>query len=238
MGSSYRQEATMASTFYRTNDLSNPQDIPTVVLARRSTVPDLDTLLTTLNEHLDDPRWHFDREPADGEPTWPEVVPIQLTWSGGGDEPTVTDPAQLLPLLRARAANVSLDSLVVGAPAYKPNALSGGEFGRVPVSWLGPEPPAHRPGVRRPVVALLDTGIGPHPWLPEASELGGDGFWVDARKLGWNPGNGRRVPERVDVPDRATLDRPLGEYEGHGTFLAGLIRQLAPDAQVLMLHVM
>lgn len=46
-----------------------------------------------------------------------------------------------------------------------------GTGGRQPVSWLGPAPPRGDPppsGRRRPVVAVLDTGCAPHPWLDDA----------------------------------------------------------------------
>ena len=44
--------------------------------------------------------------------------------------------------------------------------------GRAPVAWVGPEPD-RRPddqldGHRRPVIALLDTGVGKHRWFPDS----------------------------------------------------------------------
>ena len=44
--------------------------------------------------------------------------------------------------------------------------------GRAPVAWVGPEPD-RRPddqldGQRRPVIALLDTGVGKHLWFPDS----------------------------------------------------------------------
>jgi hypothetical protein len=44
--------------------------------------------------------------------------------------------------------------------------------GRTPVNWIGPKP-ARNPAFagRRPVVAVLDTGVGSHPWLDDASTV-------------------------------------------------------------------
>jgi subtilisin family serine protease len=131
-----------------------------------------------------------------------------------------------------------------GNPGLKTSSLPGsslhlagltrGDLGHVPVS-VHCAPPERPPATdRRVVVAILDTAVDPHPWLGEAdTALGGPGFWVDARTMGWLPG-----PRLPAVPALAgRLERELAEQEGHGTFIAGLIRQIAPAAQVLAVHV-
>jgi hypothetical protein len=128
-----------------------------------------------------------------------------------------------------RSYNTSPDE-IVGLPVGKGHA----GLGRAPVVVLG-DPPARRkeedlPGGRRPVVAVLDTFVDPqqslHPWLAPTD---GEDFVADV----WVP-PGRHVP-----PARATgqVDS-LGKAAGHGTFIAGLIRQLAPDAEVIMMRIM
>jgi subtilisin family serine protease len=110
-----------------------------------------------------------------------------------------------------------------------------GSGGREPVSWLG-APPARRDDgamtCRRPVVAVLDTGVGDHPWFKigvernaefNGSRIGMAENLFDAEALG-----------RRDDPLGGTLDPDTG----HGTFIAGLIRQLCPDANILSVRVM
>jgi hypothetical protein len=82
--------------------------------------------------------------------------------------------------------------------------------------WL---PASHRrrlelvPGGRRPIVAVLDTGVAQHHWFTGPA---GDPALVHASELlGWDEPGG---------PD-------LGSW--HGTFVAGLIRVNAPDAQIV-----
>jgi hypothetical protein len=119
---------------------------------------------------------------------------------------------------------------ITGLPVGKGHGL-----GRVPVVVLT-GPPARRrkknlPGQRRPVVAVLDTFVDPeegvHPWLGHPTDV--EPFVADI----WTPkGN--------DVPP-ARHPGPIGPDDkaaGHGTFIAGLIRQLAPDAEVIMMRVM
>lgn len=95
-----------------------------------------------------------------------------------------------------------------------------GDLGRVPVAVLGPAPPWQSPALSRPVVAVLDTGVDPHPWLGGAP---GDPVVLDARERGWH------VPALGSSGDN---------FRGHGTFIAGLIRQTAPDSRVLSLPIM
>ncbi len=101
--------------------------------------------------------------------------------------------------------------------------------GRQPVSWLGPDPaPQLDAGSpRRPQVVVLDSGIGTHPWLGErdvdrAPEVLGTSIGIEAETGG---------SETTGTADRFTGE--LQEDAGHGTFIAGLVRQACPDARVL-----
>jgi hypothetical protein len=116
----------------------------------------------------------------------------------------------------------------LGAPAKDGHAGTRREARAVLGTAPSRAPAAGVPGGRRPVVALLDTGIGRHPWLDGTD---GDPFWVDARP-DWQPG--------VDPPpDEGTGGiTDADTHSGHGTFLAGLVRQAAPDARVLSMHAM
>ena len=123
-----------------------------------------------------------------------------------------------------------------GNPLFDgPADTSGALRGRAPLAFLG-HPPAPVPGAtktRRPVVAVLDTGLGTHPWLVEP--------WVT---LGAQV-NGQEIGLGVDEPNpeiTGVVNDPLGggldKDSGHGTFIAGIIRQVCPDAHVLAIRVM
>ncbi|HVV23809.1 MAG TPA: S8 family serine peptidase [Pseudonocardiaceae bacterium] len=122
--------------------------------------------------------------------------------------------------------------------------------GAFPVSVSMPPPPRRRVGVdglgRRPVVAVLDTGIAPHPWFDIADRTApppANGFLeVDAALQDAIQANNPTEP----IPlrgfwDTPSFDNPLiGNVDiatGHGTFIAGIIRQAAPDARVLAIRV-
>jgi hypothetical protein len=85
-------------------------------------------------------------------------------------------------------------------------------------------PPAAE--LRRPVIALFDSGVRAHSWLPDDDPH--DPFVLHpddpTLKTQWSS----PVPE-------ATIGEPKA---GHATFVAGLIRQHAPSAQVLSIRVM
>jgi hypothetical protein len=68
------------------------------------------------------------------------------------------------------------------------------------------------PGGRRPTVAVLDTGVADHPWFAADPA---DPILVDPGIVGWESG---------------TTD---AKYRWHGTFVAGVVRQAAPDARIL-----
>jgi subtilisin family serine protease len=141
--------------------------------------------------------------------------------------------------------------------------FSGGDT-RTPVTLLL-DPPARKSTKycddnygRRPVVAVLDTGVRPHPWLEgEPGHPGGpygaaaDGFVaVDPRIQDAIRREGEHARARGDKPRqviRVPWDTPEADYPfvgelnpalGHGTFIAGILRQAAPDARVLAVRAM
>ncbi|MFF5296101.1 S8 family peptidase [Paractinoplanes globisporus] len=118
--------------------------------------------------------------------------------------------------------------------ASKPVGHAGLAFAEIdpPAKLPSREFPAPPAPLRRPVVALLDTGVQTtHTWLPDT--VPGDPFLIDAEQLtpAWEPDEvtGRFVVHR---------EEPAVPLVGHATFIAGLIRQGAPTAQVLSVRVM
>lgn len=88
------------------------------------------------------------------------------------------------------------------------------------------------PTEKGPVVALLDTGLGAHPWFTHG---------VIAPVLGGIPiGLPHGTPDDPEVTG-VTLDNVNGFLDplaGHGTFVAGIIRQRCPSARILPVRVM
>ncbi len=82
-----------------------------------------------------------------------------------------------------------------------------------------PPPPPPRAG-RRPVVALVDAAVGSHPWLVAQIMLEPLSF-PSAAEAG-------RPVDHAEPP--AEHEAPVTE---HGTFDAGIIRQLAPGAEIV-----
>jgi len=130
---------------------------------------------------------------------------------------------------------------IPGAPDFSGPGTDGlpylhgpGLGGRAPVTWLGRPPvPTVQTTGRRPVVAVLDTGLGEHDWLvPPHASLGAS---IGRQAIGLTD----------DVPDaeltgvvRDPLQGGLDRDAGHGTFIAGIVRQVCPDARVLAIRVM
>jgi subtilisin family serine protease len=107
---------------------------------------------------------------------------------------------------------------------------------RQPVDWVGPEP-TRRDDVdvkRRPVVVTLDTGVGEHPWLTEDDGVT-RGLDLGGVEVGFT--DPATDPEAHGVR-WGVLDGALDSHSGHGTFIAGLIRQLCPDADIRAVRVM
>ncbi|MEV7037362.1 S8 family serine peptidase [Amycolatopsis sp. NPDC051061] len=123
---------------------------------------------------------------------------------------------------------------------------------RIPVT-LAADPPyrAKLPAQRRPVVAVLDTGIGPHRWFGLADRSGpppaGAGLTVapgiQAAILQAEQDSGTTLPTQLltDYWDAPTTGQPLiGDVDtdtGHGLFIAGIIRQACPEADTLAIRV-
>jgi len=114
--------------------------------------------------------------------------------------------------------------------------------GRQPVTYLGPEPARRHPEAVRPIVAVLDTGCGRHPWLEHAlvePRLG------TGRLIGIDPGTpadpdydpARARDPEADPRRDEPLDGLIDVAAGHGTFIAGIIRQECPDALILPVRV-
>jgi hypothetical protein len=110
---------------------------------------------------------------------------------------------------------------------------SPGFGGRMPVAWTGIDPCENAPQLERPpVVVIPDTGLGSHPWFDKGLgiEVGGDWHGLELAAPG------------LDNPDSSLAVEPLtGALEplaGHGTFIAGLIRQSCPQARIHAVPVM
>ena len=230
------ESPTQDAGWYRPDHPENPEDAQKPVVLAYKLVGDSPThLRDRLNHQLDAIRSGY-RVGLEEGCTHPLVTPFVVSYPDVVDTRPIAGPASLLEMFIQRGVSVSADPVLVGAPAYKPGALTRGDFGRVPVKMLAQSPPRRRPladvpGGRRPVVALLDTAVEQHPWLEPDPERPDDDFWIDARHKGWLPG------PRLTEGSSPAGARELGDQEGHGTFCAGLVRQVAPDARVLAVHV-
>jgi len=151
--------------------------------------------------------------------------------------------------------------------AFDESYLYQGGSARIPVQ-VTMAAPARRSGPecvalygRRPVIAVLDSGVRAHPWLDVTIGPGGgdgtkpngyatrkDGFvQVDqdiqdviyASEHPGRDGDRRRIRYPWDTPDQsdATI-RLIDSHTGHGTFIDGVIRQVVPDATVLSIRIM
>jgi serine protease len=107
--------------------------------------------------------------------------------------------------------------------------------GRQPVNFLGDPPPRQSSlKQRRPVVAVLDTGVGDHTWFPFSGDVVQRNPIVNGAQLGLGEPAASEQTGVVADPLEGILD----PYSGHGTFIAGLIHQQCPDADILSIRVM
>jgi len=111
-------------------------------------------------------------------------------------------------------------------------AADGKKSGHGTIAWL--PAPAYAmvkgrpwaPPTKPQVIALLDTGVRAHPWLPGPDQ---HSFVLQAEEYGWQS----PIPK-----DDSVQTDDYHSHWGHATFIAGLIRLAAPAAQVLSMRVM
>lgn len=105
-----------------------------------------------------------------------------------------------------------------------------GSGGKAPVSLLIADPALSVPPLDwAPVVVMLDTGIGEHPWFPRRDASGRLALGADERSEVTVSGSGADDGPGVSDPLTGGLDR----LAGHGTFIAGIVRQLCPAARLV-----
>jgi subtilisin family serine protease len=97
---------------------------------------------------------------------------------------------------------------------------------------------------RRPVIAVLDTGVRAHPWLDAGGFVTTDNAIQEAICQ-----EGQRALDKGDKPRQVikdARDAPITDYPligelndaiGHSTFIAGIVRQVTPDARVLAIRI-
>lgn len=134
----------------------------------------------------------------------------------------------------------SLDHVITG---HKNKVGFGDPDQRVPATYPGAAPVRTADGtsplttwdgVDRPVVAILDTGIGRHPWFDAPGTVVLRDAKLDGRAIGTYP------EEDVDAEREGRRDGEashLDPYAGHGTFIAGVVHQTCPDAALLPIRV-
>lgn len=105
-------------------------------------------------------------------------------------------------------------------PAHRPGPAPRRAFRNGPTPWTTDD------GTLRPVVAVVDTGLGEHPWLDGDDVVIRDAV-VDGRPIG---------TFTEDEP-HGTRDG-LNPFLGHGTFIAGVVHQVCPDAVILPVRAM
>jgi serine protease len=149
---------------------------------------------------------------------------------------TGADPLAIREAVRAHVQQDGGDvPLLVPDFPYSAGTIDKGTFfvadgkksGHGTASWL-PAPADQMPATKHQVIALLDSGVQPHNWLPAEND---PPFVADAAEYGWPAPSLPRPSKALDQP-------PLGTHWGHATFLAGLIRMTAPGAQILSMQVM
>ena len=110
-----------------------------------------------------------------------------------------------------------------------------GSGGRQPVTHVGAAPVRSialaRKG-RRPVVAILDTGCGEHPWL--ADDIVTRYPELDRKVIG---ADDLRTDPELHGDLAGPFDGSLDTSAGHGTFIAGVVRQICPEADVISVRV-
>jgi Subtilase family len=166
-------------------------------------------------------------QPEEGTPEM-AVVPV----SGAGPQQVVEALHQAAPehgedLLETTRDFPYYADTVPHRPHGRVLLASGKKSGHGTVAWTPvpaeemPPAPPWPPDGSRPVIAVLDSGVQDHSWLP----AGEPKFLVDP-------------PTCPHLKPPGESGVTFGPYWGHATFLAGLLRLAAPDAQMLSMKVM
>jgi subtilisin family serine protease len=126
-----------------------------------------------------------------------------------------------------------VNAAAVGMDSYAEIGFGGMQ----PVTYLGPAPALDPEAVRRPVVAIFDTGWGRHPWLPPGSVV------IPPYLPGPEPRQPIGIsPDSPTNPERyPSLAEPFegifDDAAGHGTFIAGVVLQNCGDARILPVRI-
>ncbi len=213
-------------------------------------------LLEPLGCGFDGPSWltapTFAREGAAGPVSLATGVKITSLDGAAG----VPDPWTVLMQLRSHpdpdvASSVSLNHVLSTAerPGGNPFAIGHGRIGldqygrpgsggRGPVTLVGrPRRPDER--MRGPRVVVLDTEVGVHPWFrsqPVEFSFRTDDGRTAGTEIHPYPRDDQRPASIEPIPN--PLLGALGTHTGHGTFIAGLLRQACPEAVIVALPLM
>jgi hypothetical protein len=143
------------------------------------------------------------------------------------------------------AALIAGNPFTRGAAAGPDSYLVAGSGGRGPVSVVLP-PPVRSSAGNVPHVVVLDTGVGEHDWFTAQGVNLGLKYTDPAKPnepsiwIGLNPDDG--VVKASDPEGQGAIADPmlglLATHSGHGTFIAGLIRQTCADAEITAARVM
>lgn len=105
-----------------------------------------------------------------------------------------------------------------------------------PDHWVHVSPGGGPGGTACPATEPMETGLT-EPWPPVAPQEKGCEVKVVVVDTGWNPSSGSdvRTPWLKGVDGDDELNGPdLRPYAGHGTFIAGVVRCLAPLTDVFV----
>jgi Caspase domain/Subtilase family len=245
----------LASTVYRARTLLVPG-----YLLKKPYVEAINQVLSAEGMRLVPPASNRGEALGAGGLWWPyrTAVLVPATHGEALRRPVKVDAWMALHTLRAATAdeNPKLDNLAVSQISLE-HLLTGPAGVHWPISETVPgrKTAAHIASQygRRPVIALLDTGVGAHPWLdvrvhgPDYHTVK-DGFvFVDhavqeavrragehAAAVGDRPRQVIRHPWDMPTPE----DSMIGATSiDHGTAAAGILRQVVPDARVLSIRV-
>lgn len=164
------------------------------------------------------------------------VKPAPYVAHAAGANPYVAHPYVAHPYVAHPYVAHSQSPYTPAPPSPTAEYAQPGWGGRMPVTWVGPAPARRRnrelAGARRPVVAILDTGTGIHPWLSD--RIVDRAPRCQGLRIGLT--DPRTDIERTGVVT-GRLTGSLDIEAGHGTFIAGLVHQRCPDARILSIRV-